>query len=561
MDRPADDPLLLDSYAARSCPVKTQNVHDPRWETPVVEDAAVGEWFSGGEDRRAAVLDRLVDLHPAAVDLRPLRGRPWQERQAATLAAVAAGAPLVLDATLPADREGHRRGRCELLVRERDGHLPVLIKNYLVRERSQRGGQQVSGLVAPWLSAARELPELDYRWQRREGAVVQLAHFLRMLQAAGLAPSGPDQIGGVIGTDDPTGITWIDLAAPVLRTFSRSSEAGWRMRSPLQRHDHEHRFRVAVAERAHELGRPGVHPMVQPIRVGECETCVWWQICEPQLGADDISLRIDRAPLDVREISVLRSRGIRTTADLAGMDLEAFLPGYLPEVTHRAGSERRLRLAQRRARLVAEGVELERLDTGTVVVPQAQIEIDFDIETSADGRVYLWGFLVNDMVRGGSEYREFSAFGDLDAAGELALARRAMGWLLSMTDTGRSVRVYHYSDFETVKIAQLAEASGDPLLARVSVWAREHWTDLYQIVRDNLFGLNGLGLKVVASAGAGFRWRDEDPGGLNSQSWFDDAVHAPTAEDREMARVRVLEYNEDDVRATEALRRWLRSLR
>ena len=42
------------------------------------------------------------------------------------------------------------------------------------------------------------------------------------------------------------------------------------------------------------------------------------------------------------------------------------------------------------------------------------------------------------------------------------------------------------------------------------------------------------------------------------QGWFADAVHAPGPAERDQARVRVLEYNEDDVRATWHLRRWLR---
>ena len=59
--------------------------------------------------------------------------------------------------------------------------------------------------------------------------------------------------------------------------------------------------------------------------------------------------------------------------------------------------------------------------------------------------------------------------------------------------------------------APAAALASAPLLARVSVWARAHWTDLYQIVRDNLFGLNGLGLKVVASAGAALAARRGKP--------------------------------------------------
>ena len=73
----------------------------------------------------------------------------------------------------------------------------------------------------------------------------------------------------------------------------------------------------------------------------------------------------------------------------------------------------------------------------------------------------------------------------------------------------------------------------------------------------HFFGVNGIGLKVVANAGAGFSWRDPDPGGLNSQTWWDLAVHDPDPQVRESSRTRVMEYNEDDVKATLAVRRWL----
>ncbi|NHB84152.1 hypothetical protein G7085_04640 [Tessaracoccus sp. HDW20] len=46
-------------------------------------------------------------------------------------------------------------------------------------------------------------------------------------------------------------------------------------------------------------------------------------------------------------------------------------------------------------------------------------------------------------------------------------------------------------------------------------------------MRDNFVGVDGLGLKVVATRGARFAWRDEEPGGLASQSWFREAVESP----------------------------------
>jgi len=78
------------------------------------------------------------------------------------------------------------------------------------------------------------------------------------------------------------------------------------------------------------------------------------------------------------------------------------------------------------------------------------------------------------------------------------------------------------------------------------------WVDLYPAVKGCLESRDGLGLKVVATIGAGFSWRDEDPGGLQSQDWLDEA----RAGDKNACH-RILDYNEDDVRATLSVREWL----
>ena len=312
-------------------------------------------------------------------------------------------------------------------------------------------------------------------------------------------------------------------------------------------------MQLAEAARAAAVTDP---PLLRPVVSYECGYCPWWGTCRPQLDDDDLSLRISKSPLDVHEISVLREAGVATVSQLAASDLDLLLPDYLPLVAHRSGAEERLRLAQRRSQLLLEGVELERTTTGPIDVPAASLEIDIDVETSREDRVYLWGFWVADGNGGGS-YKEFSSFTQLDDEGERALASAAMTWLRDLIGT-REARVYHYSDYEMVRLGRLAK--GEPTLDWAMDFAHAHFVDLFPTIRQNFFGTNGLGLKVVASAGAGFHWRDDDPGGLNSMRWFEEAVHAPNRDVREQARTRVLEYNEDDVRATWHLRRWLRTL-
>lgn len=552
--------FTLDAYAARSCPVKTFNEFDPTLSLPEV-DHSLGELFAGGRDHRERVLSALREANPG---LSRAGEETHRERVERTRAMMSEGAPVILAANLAPDPEGHRRGGADLLVRGDDrpdggpGYWPVRVKGYRVLEK-QTGCTDLT--FAPLARAATQnvLPDLRFR-SSRQGVLLELAHLWRMLEAEGFAAGSP--LGGVIGTDQlPTrgnqpGIAWVRLDLRTLRTFSRTAAAGYRMRSALERYDHEHGFRVHVAEQAMSRA-PGEEPAVRPIRVRECEWCPWWEVCRPRMDDDDLSLRISKTPLDVRELQTLMSLGIQTVTDLAGADIESLLPQYLPSTTHRDHSEQRLRTAARRARMIAAGVELERVSTDPVEIPRSDLEVDLDIETAEGDVTYLWGMLVTDRRSGQQHFEHFSSFTDLSPADEVELCARFSRRLLELAKAHPGLRVYHYSDYETVHLRRLADRSGHPDIVAAAALTGHSFVDLFRPVRDNFVGVDGLGLKVVATRGAGFSWRDDSPGGLNSQTWFNSAVHAPTGEERDAARVRVLEYNEDDVRATWAVREWL----
>lgn len=571
--------ILLDAYAARSCAVKTHNIFDASLDkTTWQPDEALQDLFDGGEQFEIEVLEELASRFTGTlVDLRPLALESWAAQTDACLDAMESGVEVILGAALPPDVAGHRAGRVDLLVRGADGedgapgYHPVEVKFHLIHERkaatkTPRPNSSITYTTfdAPSPKQAGEQPGLAFRINTREADLVQVAHYYRMLEAVGHAPGGP-RLAGVIGTDTSLHqrmITWIDLDEPLVRTFSRSAAAGWTTRSILQRYDHEHVFRVKVAQVAAKTtgGPDDPEPLVHPIRTKECERCPWWEHCLPKLDPADVSLNINKSALDVREISALRRHGITTLTDLVDADLPDLLKSYLPEVTHRSGAEKRLQLALRRARLLTAGTDLVRETTDPIPLPDVDLEIDFDIETSSDSRVYLWGFWVNDVRTAASpRYVHFARFDDLSEATEHDLAVRAMSWLRDLADGPDRIAVFHYSRFEVAKIIELAEARPDPVLDWARSYAEESFVDLYELVRNNFFGVGGLGLKVVATKGAGFSWRDDDPGGLNSQRWFLEAVHGENAEVRHLAQQRVLEYNEDDVRATAAVRTWLRT--
>lgn len=556
--------FVLDPYAARSCALKTANAFTPDLEPPTITRERP-PFFHDADEIEKQVVDALAAGGASLVDLRGLREESSETQEAACLKALASGVDVIVGGMLPRDWANHRVGSPSLLVREpAGGYHPVQIKFHRVLEgaHGDETPVELSSLKSPTERVA--VPERRYRWSTRLQTALQVAHYRRVLERTGFAAEHP--WAGLIGLDqvplpdDATHqqvITWLDLAAEVAPPNPRGlpdPEAA-PLISTLARYDSEHQLRVDLAERAAEGRLPNLVPIVNR----ECSHCVWQQHCLERMDADDVSLRINKAPLDMHEVRVLRELGVTTISDLAAADLEPLLDTFLVRASHRTGGERRLRLAHHRAQLLVEGEELERETTGPIDLPRHDLEIDIDIETSADDRAYLWGFYVDDSHGDAPYYVDFSEFDDLDADGEVAVAERAFAWLREITE-GRDAAVYHYSDYEVIRVNRVA----DKAKSEIAEWAREyaasHFVDLFRVVKSNFFGANGLGLKVVATATTGFEWRDADPGGLNSQRWFDDAVHLPEADDREAARVRVLEYNEDDVRATWHLRAWLRSL-
>jgi predicted RecB family nuclease len=576
--------ILLGAYAAHSCPVKTQNAFNPTIarEAPP-NDASIGanerfaELFDGGAQFVAAVLDQLIDCCTGrVVDLRPLSANTREVQVEACIRAMRSRANVIIGGCLPVDLSGHRVGSPDLLIRGADtarelpAYHPAVVKWHKIIERSRPPENEsedlrvlrYSTLTEPAPASVVEVEGYGLRTGSRLADFLQLVHYHRMLQACGF---GADQaLGGVIGTDDlfeaPV-LTWADLAQPSVRTFSRSSPEGWRLRSLSERYDHEHAFRLKIAAVAQQQTGQSDHDpelLVRPIVNKECPRCQWWEHCLPQLDPNDVSLRINTAPLDMREIATLRRHGITTITELADTELDQLLEWYLPEVTHRSGAEDRIRVAVRRARMLLEGISFDRETTGIIEVPQAEVEIDLDIESSADGRVYLWGFLVQQAGERNAAYHEFSRFDDLDDQSEAALAVDAFIWLRNIVQSEPSVAIFHYSAYEVAKIIELARREHQELLDWAAAYAEEHFVDVLEIVKTHYFGVSGLGLKLMARH-VGFRWRDEDPGGLNSQLWFAEAVHGETAEARVRARRRVLEYNEDDVTATSQVRVWLRA--
>ncbi|MCB0986218.1 MAG: TM0106 family RecB-like putative nuclease [Microthrixaceae bacterium] len=283
----------------------------------------------------------------------------------------------------------------------------------------------------------------------------------------------------------------------------------------------------------------------------------------PDLDADPMGP--PDPPTPDRSMSVLVDRlatlGMTTVGDLAQLDpftagYSNTLCGHLPTVIDQA------RASNGGGPFLARGLLRPK-------VRLADVEVDVDMENIDDG-VYLWGTLVSgtapalDQVGVEAGYRPFFSWDPVDAGVQLDVFDRFWAWLSDLRhrcrSLGLSFAAYCYTSAEHNKMVQILDEAPRPVPGRreaiEDLVASPDWVDMYQVVRASLVVGHGFGLKKIAPL-AGFGWRDPDAGGLQSMNWYREAVNNPSPEARSHNRGRLLQYNEDDVRATHAVRHWL----
>ena len=417
-----------------------------------------------------------------------------EDRWFATLEALAAQATIITDAMLHTTCGGHAFAvPIDALVRRPDGnYMPVLITNHrIIRPDPNRSIQVMStrrlGLGTPNIG--------HYRLKHHSADSFTLA-----LANHALADVGHAAQRGILIGQDPE-------IAVILDTELLEQGLQLALKQPIPAHAH---------------------------RVKECGTCRFWPLCEAELvERDDLSLLFagDKSAQYQRE-------GIITVADLAQ---EPAGNPVNPDIILARAFRRGSHLVKRRPETTA---------------PSFDLEIDIDVEAYLDRGVYLWG------AYDGTTYHPFATWDDLGGRAEAENFARFWTWLTNTRRAahaaGKTVGVFCYSNhgenywllssarkFES----EFSDIAGLPSMAEVQRFiASPEWLDVFALVRRELLGTHGLGLKIVARA-TGFSWDEQDVDGEASIGLYLAGTPA--------ARAALLSYNGDDCRATAAVRRFL----
>ncbi|APT85685.1 hypothetical protein CAQU_12280 [Corynebacterium aquilae DSM 44791] len=412
-----------------------------------------------------------------------------------TLEALAAGHTLIENAQVTA---GPLCATIDLLARQADGtYLPIIYSTHRVARPSHH---HTTPMIATSRLGLGSIVEAPYKLRHHAADGYRLAIGAHFLNHVGLAATDHHTpIGGAIGQDT------------------------------------DRCFIVDTTALSEALERALNQPVATgPRRTKECRTCRFSPDCEQQLTrTDDISLYL---PGDTA--NRFREAGITT---VQGLIDSSFFP------------DNKLADAWR------NNIPLLIAPNTTPTIDRFDIEIDIDMEAFLDHGAYLWGGF------DGTTYTPFATFTELGGEEEANNFTRFWHWLKNhrehAEETGRSIGIYCYSNhgenhWLTTSARRFnGHITPDGLACPTPLEIREFissptWIDVFKHVRQHLVSPYGLGLKDVAPH-AGFTFHETELAGEGSVDAFLTARQDPHLAGR------ILTYNEEDCRATRAVREWL----
>ena len=333
-------------------------------------------------------------------------------------------------------------------------------------------------------------------------------------------------------------------------------------------------------------GNPPPDPYPEPVE--HCAICRWSERCADRRRRDDDLSLVAGMPSGQRR--ELKDAGISTRREFAGLAVLPVLSRVSPAALERAHRQARLQVASDDGHIRYEILEPDRDAEGALVanrglaaLPEpAAGDLFFDIEGaryySQDGREfglqYLFGVVDTAEAdeAGQARYTQIWAF---DRPGEKHAFEQLIDFITERRAAHPGLHVYHYNHYEPTSVDHLTELHGTrqeavgALMGRFATREEEVdnlfrlgvFVDLYRVVRQGVrAGVESYSIKRLEPL-AGYTRQVDLHEATRSLIALEAALEDGTAAgDLERQRV-VAGYNEDDCRATLALRDWLEERR
>jgi predicted RecB family nuclease len=432
-----------------------------------------------------------------------LSGLEGAEKERQTLEAMRRGDPLIYGGRIAVD---DLVGVPDVLRKEIGGYVPGDIKS----GRGEEGGGEDDGDGKPKLHYA-----------------VQLAIYVDILERIGFSAGRRGFIWDVFGDE-----VAYDFKQP---QGPRKPETLW------------DEYQSALLEARGILGKTIIP---KGAYASGCKLCHWYTHCIEDLTAtDDLTL----IPFLGRNVRDAMADTIPTIAALAECNPEGFI--VKSKTRFRGVGADRLKLFHSRAALLKHPSPTPFL-RAPIRLPVAQVELFFDIEVDPlRDFCYLHGIV--ERIGGDNSTEKFVYFfaEEVTPAAEREAFAEAFKYLTSKSDAA----IYYYSKYERTIYRKLqrkfpdvcSEAEIEELFNPLKS------IDLYfdVVFRATEWPTRDHSIKTLAKY-LGFGWRDTHPSGAASIEWFDRWCRTGDS----LVRRRILDYNEDDCRATRVLLDGIRTL-
>lgn len=280
-----------------------------------------------------------------------------------------------------------------------------------------------------------------------------------------------------------------------------------------------------------------------PAYSAACKNCHWYTYClDDLIERDDLTL----IPFLGRSLRDTMMSSVVSVADLAASHANAYIKGKKTEFPG-LGVDR-LKLFRDRAVLL-KTKDPKPFLRSAIVLPLSKTELFFDIEVDPlRDHCYLHGIVERRDEDNTTE--KFVHFFAADPTSESE--REAFAATIAYFSSVPDGAIYHYSKYERTIYRKLQQKYPDVCSADdiESLFVSPRSTDLYGdvVLKATEWPTRDHSIKTLARF-LGFNWRDNHPSGAASIEWFDRWCK----ERKNEIKQRILDYNEDDCRATRVL--------